>query len=178
MMNKLEKFIKTNRENFDIKEPRTKLWARIETDLDGKTDFGWMWKAAVVVLLAVSGYLLWERSETHAIESAVASEYHVDPEFVETELYYTQLIAQKSQVVQQYDLEDPELKESFKGDLASLDTMYQELKQEFIDTSNEAVLEAMIGNLQLRTELLNQQLLILEQIENDNRNETHEIEYL
>ncbi|TDI71849.1 MAG: hypothetical protein E2O88_01095, partial [Bacteroidetes bacterium] len=103
-MNNLEKFIKTNREDFDIKEPRTKLWARIETDLDGKTDYGWMWKAAVVVLLAVSGYLIFERSQGQSTESMVASEFFLDPEFMETELYYTQLIAQKSLVIAEYNL--------------------------------------------------------------------------
>ena len=74
-MSNLEQFIKNNREEFDRKEPRTKLWEHIETDLDGKTDYGWIWKAAVVVLLAVSGYLVWERSQDQAIESMVASEF-------------------------------------------------------------------------------------------------------
>ncbi len=177
-MNNLEKFIGSNREEFDRKVPREKLWARIETDLDGKTDFGWMWKAAVVVLLAVSGYFVWERSQDQAIASVLASELYIDQEFVETELYYTRLITQKKLVVEEYNLEDQEIKEGFRNDIALLDTTYQELKEEFIDTGNETVLEAMIGNLLLRTELLNQQLLILEQIKNDNKNETHEIEYL
>ncbi len=171
-MSNLEQFINANREEFDRKEPRTKLWARIETDLDGKTDFGWMWKAAVVVLLAVSGYLVLERSQHKSIDTAFASEFYVDPEFVETELYYTQLITQKRLVVEEYDLEDQELKEGFRNDLASLDTTYLELKEEFIDTSNETVLEAMINNLQERMELLNQQLMILETIENDYHDET------
>jgi len=177
-MNNLEQFIKTNREEFDRKEPRTKLWTRIETDLDGKIDFGWMWKAAVVVLLAVCSYLVWERSQDQTIESMVASELYVDQEFVETELYYTQLITQKRLVVAEYDLEDPEIKEGFRKDLASLDTTYLELKEEFIDTNNEAVLDAMIHNLQLRMELLNQQLMILETIENDYHDETNETKYL
>ena len=178
-MNNLEEFIRTNRAEFDSKEPREKLWSRIESDLDeGQTDFSWMWKAAVVVLLAVCGYLIWDRGQVPGEDSMVATEFYVDPEFVETELYYTQLISQKSLVVQQFDLEDAELKASFNRDIASLDTMYQELKQEFVETSNQAVLEAMIGNLQLRMELLNQQLLILEQISKDKNNETHQMEYL
>jgi len=178
-MNNLEKFIKTNREDFDIKEPRTKLWARIETDLDGKTDYGWMWKAAVVVLLAVSGYLIFERSQGQSTESMVASEFFLDPEFMETELYYTQLIAQKSLVIAEYNLkEEADIKTGFKNDIAVLDTMYQELKQEFIDTSNEIVLDAMIHNLQLRMEMLNQELMILETIEKHHDEKTNETQYL
>jgi hypothetical protein len=178
-MNNLEQFIRSNREEFDSKEPREKLWERVETGLDsGRVDYGWMWKAAVVVLLAVSGYLVWERSQDQAIESMVASEFFLDPEFMETELYYTQLIAQKRLVVVEFDLEDQEIKEGFKKDIALLDTMYQELKQEFIDTNNEAVLDAMISNLQVRMELLNQQLMILETIEKHDNEKTNETQYL
>ena len=176
-MNNLEEYIKNNRAEFDHKEPREKLWNRIESELDGDTrNVGWIWKAAVVVLLAACGYLIWERGQIQTPDEIMAMDLLVDPEFVETELYYTQLIAEQKRLVDQFDLDDPELKESFRKDLAELDTSYQELQQEYVDTSNEVVLEAMIDNLQLRMELLNQQLVILEQIKNDYRNETEQIE--
>lgn len=178
-MNNIEEFIRANREEFDHKQPREKLWNRIESELDQSDDnYGWIWKAAVVILLAVCGYLVWERGQQQPAETMVASEFQVDPEFVETELYYTQLIAEQRLEVEQFNLDDPELKESFRRDLASLDTMYQDLKLEYVETSNEIVLEAMIENLQLRMELLNEQLLILEQIQNEYKNETHPIEHL
>ena len=178
-MNNLEKFIKSNREQFDTKEPREKLWTQIDTELNGgKADYGWLWKAAVVVLLAVCGYLVWERSAHQTIDTAVASELQLDTEFIETELYYTQLISQKTLVLEEYDIEDQEVKEAFKNDLLSLDSSYQELKQEFVDTNNEAVLDALISNLEVRMELLNQQLMILDKIQKDNHNETSESKYL
>jgi hypothetical protein len=176
-MNNLEEFIKKNRTEFDHKEPREKLWDRIESDLDGNPPkFGWIWKAAVVVLLAACSYLIWERGQAPIPDSLVSEELLVDPEFVETELYYTQLIAEQRRMVEQFDLDDPEIKENFRRDLASLDTAYQDLQQEYADTSNETVLEAMIDNLQLRLELLNQQLVILKQIKDDYENETEHIE--
>ena len=178
MMNNIEEFIKANREEFDHKEPREKLWARIESDLDHSNGYGWIWKAAVVLLLAVCSYLIWERSQYQPLDATVASELQLDPEFLETEIYYTQLISEQRVIVEQFDLNDPELKESFRRDLASLDTMYQELKLEYVETSNSAVLEAMIGNLQLRMELLNEQVLILEQIKNQYRNETYKIDQI
>jgi len=176
-MNNLEEFIKSHRAEFDQKEPREKLWNRIESDLDGSTpQFGWIWKAAAVVLLVACSYLIWERGQIQTPDEIVTVDLLVDPEFVETELYYTQLIAEQRRLVEQFDLNDPELKESFRQDLASLDTAYQQLQLEYVETSNEMVLEAMIDNLQLRMELLNQQLLILEQIKNDYKNETEQIE--
>ena len=124
-----------------------------------------------MLLLAVCGYLIWEKNVSQHSEEELVTELPVHPEFVETELYYTQLIGQQQRAVEEFDLNDPEMKQSFRNDLASLDTMYQQLKLEYVETSNEAVLEAMIGNLQLRMELLNEQLQILERISNDNKNE-------
>ena len=178
-MNNLEEFIRSNREEFDTKEPREKLWSRIESDLDeSPRDFGWIWKAAVIVLVAVCGFLIWERGEMKSEQPLAASEFYVDPEFVETELYYTQLIDQKMSAVANYEVKDPTVKSAFRSDIASLDTMYQELKQEYIDTGNEVVLDAMMNNLQLRKELLDQELMILQNIENNYHNEKHEVEYL
>lgn len=177
-MNNLEEFIKVNREEFDHKEPRDKLWTRIESDLDERSGYGWIWKAAAVLLLAVCSFLIWERNQYQSIDSSTVSEVHLDPEFMETELYYTQLISQQRVMVEEFDLNDPELKESFRRDLAALDTTYQELKLEYVETSNEAVLQALIDNLQLRMELLNQQVLILEQIKNDYRNETYQFDQI
>jgi hypothetical protein len=176
-MNNLEEFIKNNRAEFDHKEPREKLWSRIESDLDGSPpNFGWIWKAAAVVLLAACSYLIWERSQVQVPDPVASVDLLVDPEFVETELYYTQLIAEQRRMVEQFDLDDPELKEDFRRDLSTLDTAYQDLQQEYVDTRHETVLEAMIDNLQLRMELLNQQLVILEQIKNDYKDETEQIE--
>jgi hypothetical protein len=177
-MNNLEEFIKANREAFDHKEPRDKLWTRIESDLDERPGYGWIWKAAAVLLLAVCSFLIWERNQYQSIDYSTVSEVQLDPEFMETELYYTQLISEQRVMVEQFDLNDPELKESFRRDLAALDTAYQELKLEYVETSNEAVLQALIDNLQLRMELLNQQVLILEQIKNDYRNETYQFDQI
>lgn len=169
-MDNLEQFIKSEREAFDNKEPREKLWSRIESDLDSRQDrWGWIWKAAVLVLIPLCGFLLWERGQNDQLaQDFPQTDVFVDPEFEETELYYSQLISQKKGIIEQFQVEDPNIKESFKLDISALDSLYLELKTELIETGNTAVLEAMVNNLQLRMELLNQQLMILEQIEHDN----------
>lgn len=168
-MDNLEQFIKSEREAFDHKEPREKLWARIESGMDPKQDrWVWIWKAAVLVLIPLCGFLLWERGQNDQLAQEMpGSDIYVDPEFEETELYYSQLISQKQVTIDHFEIDDPLIKESFRLDIAALDTLYLDLKTEFIETSNSAVLEAMVSNLQLRMELLNQQLMILEKIEND-----------
>ncbi|MDH3710144.1 MAG: hypothetical protein OER04_09670 [Cyclobacteriaceae bacterium] len=162
-MDNLEQLIRSQREAFDHKEPRAKLWDRIETQMDKKGDhWSWMWKAAVAVLIPVCAFLLWERSQQVPYEQAMAQ---LDPEFEETEMYYTQLISEKQILIDNFQTDDPAVKETFKQDLAALDSMYLELKSEFIETNNTTVIDAMIYNLQLRMDLLNQQIMILEKID-------------
>ncbi len=167
-MDNLEKYIKSNRESFDQLEPRDKLWDRIESDLDqNPQQWGWIWKAAVAILIPVCGFLIWERSQTTTLVPGdlASQEIQMDPEFIETELYYTQLISEKRVLIDNYVTDDPELKASFQNDLNGLDSLYLELKNEFIATNNSSVVDAMINNLQLRMELLNQQIMILEKID-------------
>ncbi len=126
-MDNLEKYIKSNRDEFDQIEPREKLWGRIETDLDQKpAQWGWMWKAAVAVLIPVCGFLIWERTQVSSDDLAAldTQEIHMDSEFIETELYYTQLISEKRVLIDNFVTDDPELKASFQNDLNSLDSLY------------------------------------------------------
>ena len=168
-MDNLEQIITSQREAFDDKEPREKLWERIEFEMDKpQQNLSWLWKAAVIVLVALCGFLLWERGENQAYVDQLVE---LDPEFEETEMYYSKLISEKQLIIENFQIDDPALKVSFKNDMASLDSMYTELKTEFIETNNTAVIDAMIYNLQLRMELLNQQLMILEKIEQRNNEE-------
>ncbi len=173
-MDNLEKYLRSHRDALDVKEPRDKVWNRIETELDETPGHKmWLWKAAVIVLIAVCAFLVWERNYWRDHSAAVAvSEINLDPEFEETELYYTQLIQEKQQLITHYRQQNPDLVESFQADLDNLDSLYLELKTEFIETSNQTVVEAMINNLQLRMELLNQQIKILEKIDNNHHEET------
>ena len=53
----------------------------------------------------------------------------------------------------------------FLGDMNKLDSSYNTLKNELpVNPNREQLLEAMIQNLRLQTELLNQQLFIIKQI--------------
>ncbi len=177
-MDKLEKFIKSRREAFDTEAPSDGIWARIERELHPTSrDYGWIWKAAVAVLVAVCSFLLWDRSQNAGPETVTAY-YYMDPEFEETELYYTRLISEKKRLIENIDLDDPGIKEGFRKDLEALDSLYIALKNEFIETSNAAVVDAMIENLQLRMQILNQQQMILEKLNNTKDNETDNTQYL
>lgn len=164
-MDNLEQIVRSRRQAFDDKEPRSKLWDRIEADLDQKeSHWGWLWKAAVLVLIPVCGFLIWERGQYYPAQPQHPV-VQIDPEFEETEMYYSQMINEKKMLIDNFKINDLAIKEEFQRDLASLDSLYLELKTEFIETNNTSVVDAMIYNLQLRMDLLNRQIMILEKID-------------
>ncbi len=67
--------------------------------------------------------------------------------------------------VSAYDLKALGIEEDLQGDISGLDSSYARLKRELVNTPNkERIIEAMIINLQMRMDILNQQLKTLEKI--------------
>ena len=64
------------------------------------------------------------------------------------------------------------LGEDFMRDIDQLDKMYGKLKQDLNSGSESNLVDAMIRNLQLRIEILNQQLQIIQSIEKSQNNDT------
>ena len=67
----------------------------------------------------------------------------------------------------------------FSGEIAKMDSTYKKLNNDLATSPNqELVLRAMIRNLQIQTEVLNQQLNVIEQynqIKKEQKNETKNI---
>lgn len=169
MKDKLEDFIRLHRADFDDLEPKKDTWAKIQNELrpaEQKKDYTWLWKAAAVVFLCISVGLAVERTMSTDVETvAELNSKSRSAELKEVEGYYTQLISQKrveiKNVIDKNGLEDVELLK----DLEQLDDMYIKLKTDLKRNQNdERLINAMIQNLQLRVEILNKQLRILERI--------------
>ncbi|MGI9543572.1 MAG: hypothetical protein ACR2MX_09955 [Cyclobacteriaceae bacterium] len=173
-MDKLEKYITGNRDAFDDKQPSDLLWSKIDEKLNVSTrsnNYGWIWKAAAVLLLGVSSVLMYQKSKlqdkvNQTAETTLEETIIMDTDFEETEVYYTAMIEEKKMEIASFQVDDPELKAEFEADLEELDVLYLELKEELFETSNEKVMEALIDNLRLRINILNRQLDILEKIKN------------
>lgn len=57
MQDKLEKFVKTNKDKFDKLTPRDSIWERIKTDLDSSSENHIkmiFWRAAAIALFVLS----------------------------------------------------------------------------------------------------------------------------
>lgn len=178
MKDRLENFIKSHRADFDDLDPREDTWAKIQGELhqdDNKRDYTWLWKAAAVVFLCISVGLAVERTMTADVETVAEvnqAQKSRSTELREVEGYYTQLISQKrseiKSVIDKKGLVDVELLK----DMEQLDNMYAKLKKDLKKNQNdERLINAMIQNLQLRVEILNKQLRILERISKHEQDE-------
>lgn len=187
MSSPLEKFIRDNREQFDNDEPRPQVWSELEKQLappetKGKVlamKFLRLGIAAAIVVLAGIGvfYLVIGPSgESNPVvqsrgtkTSPLTNENklleEINPGYAKEVYHFTQLIELKQTELKQIEKENPVLYKQFLGDINKLDSSYYALKNELpVNPNREQLLEAMIQNLRLQTELLNQQLFIIKQI--------------
>ncbi len=172
MGDQLEKFIIENRSAFDENTPSEKAWNQIDQRLEKKSNSKWnsLWKVAAVVFMASTLYLAVDRTSNSSEEGAVLTE-----EFNQAESYYINLINQKRKVISE-EL-SPEQNKQFLAEIDQLDAMYSELKKTYqTNASNDRVMDAMINNLQLRLEILNRQLEILQRIKDQNNEKDISIE--
>ncbi len=167
MNDKLEKFIKSHRADMDDKEPRPDLWIDIANEISSETkqrsiskSFVW-WRAAAVLLLFVTSLLVLEKFVSEPEKEVVV----VNQQLLEAESFYTSLINQKRDEVLKLS-KDLTLGDEFENEISTLDSMYNVLKDDLKNGNEENVVDAMILNLQLRIELLNRQLNIIQSIEN------------
>ncbi len=169
MDDKLEKFIKTHRAALDQKEPKADLWDRISAEMAPEVKnipairMLPYWRAAAAIFLVVSVVLAFDKFAGETAEST-ASTALTEQVMNEAESYYIGLINQKKDEISAYSDQFPS-DNRFIEDINTLDSVYQELKTEMSNGNEESVLNAMIQNLQLRIEVLNHQLEIIQSIE-------------
>ncbi|WP_297096065.1 hypothetical protein [uncultured Draconibacterium sp.] len=162
--NRLDEFIKANREEFDFRAPSPEVWDKIEaatkTTKVVPLHHYFMRAAAVAVILIATGIVLWQNS----MNSPVRLAENADPELkelIEAEAFYSSQVNQKLKEIQKCYYTFPELKHEIETDLNELEGMYKLLKNDLEENiSNKSVIEAMIENnryrLQLCDDVLNQ----------------------
>ncbi|MCF0057850.1 hypothetical protein [Dyadobacter sp. CY356] len=172
---RLERFVRDNRDGFDVFLPQDSLWDRIENSIPSvpaepqkkvkrlhNPYFDWRIAAGVILALGV-GYLFYLNKEYGVTrDPAVALKV---PAYAREFNQYNVLIDEKRNEIFKLASSNPELYKDFSADLKSLENSYQNLKSDLGNAPNqEALIRAMIENLQYQVDLLNQQLTILQRI--------------
>lgn len=173
----LEKFIRANREAFDDKEPPVSVWENIHNSLHPHQPARrwWnelvIWRAAAVFFLAVSAYLFLSREQAQPHEDGAQVALN---EFNDVEAFYISEISQKVELIESIATDDGA--GELTPDFQRLEAMYLVLKEEMKNSPSKKVKDALVLNLLVRIDMLNQQLHKLEEDykegEDSNRSET------
>lgn len=165
---RLESFIKNNRKSFDELEPPELVWDKIEfaLDADGKKSrnrklHSILKLVATIILVGSAAIICFKKSSNNQVDLA-----DINPKLAEKQVVYTTLIANKQhEITAEIKHQDPQLYNDFEKELVQLQGNYNMLQNDLKNSPNqELTLQAMIRNLQVQTDILNQQLLIIEQL--------------
>lgn len=186
MHDPIRQFIDDNRELFDSQEPGADLYGKIHAQWQGgekKKLVRWQilqWAAVVAVLMLISAaiyFILPSRASKPrdlAAAPAVAakdSSIAEEPVYGKQISYFQELIGMQQEELKKLQHEYPDLYHQFVTDINQLDSSYQALKIKLaVNPNREMLLEAMIQNLQLQSELLNRQLMIIKEIKQKSNN--------
>lgn len=186
----LKQFIYENNAAFNSEEPGSHIFKKIQEQLPETfskkksvwRQFRWAAVAAGVLLVSAAFYFLSGKNKKSGVtnEQPVAYEQEINeiagPVYAKQIYHFKELIGLQQSELKQLEKEYPQLYNQFIGDIEQLDSSYQALKINLAENPNrEMLLEAMIQNLQLQSDLLKRQLLIIKEIKqksitNDTRN--------
>jgi predicted component of viral defense system (DUF524 family) len=132
--------------------------------------------AASVVLVMGISFAIFLRSIDHNKPVDLAA---INPAYAKQQMHYASLVENKRSELKIIAKTNPELYQAFSNEIEKLDATYKKLNNDLANSPNqELVLQAMIQNLQIQTQVLNQQLSVIEQynqVKKDQKNETKDI---
>ncbi|HVZ25621.1 MAG TPA: hypothetical protein VG842_06190, partial [Sediminibacterium sp.] len=176
MSQHLENFIRKHREAFDTAEVPEVIWKNLEQAAPGKEKHIFrlltrMQAAAILLVLVnvvIIGLLYRNHAVTgpgrgsHAVPEQVAEESPITEQTLDA---MSKLVEMKQARLKEIEKSHPHLYKTFSEALEELNTTYRKLEKEYPTSANaDDILEAMIQNLRLQQELLNQQLSIFQSL--------------
>jgi len=183
MSRKLEKFIGDHRNEFDDRIPSDKVWENLASGLVPQKPQQqkksilrflnkWSIAAAVLVSVGITTFLVMNTTKNNTVDVAGVTKIDtatdisaIAPEYAPEVNEFAKLVVLKQEELKALAPEQPELYRRFTTDINQLDSSYKSLKNQLGATPNrEVLIEAMIQNLQLQLNVLNQQLSIINQI--------------
>lgn len=185
MSKRFEDFMKHNREEFDEIEPSADLWSKIEQNLSFQEELpkkretktfslSFVLRVAASVILVMGiGFGIYLQSQKGSKGVDLAA---INPEYAKQQVHYASLVETKLTELKSVAKADPQLYKEFSSEIAKMDSTYKKLNNDLATSPNqERVLRAMIRNLQIQTELLNQQLNVIEQFNKMKKDQQNEI---
>lgn len=180
-MDRLEEYIKKNKEDLDVYNPSPASWRRIRRGLNSRKQPVWLWisvAASVAVLIATS--VIFYQIGKGGSESKITSDSSLNngsQQLKEAEAYYNKQIKILYHEAVPLLTGNPELERELNNDLTQIDSIYTSLRKDLRDNvANQEVVEALIQNYLIRIEILEEMLTILKENEkNGDKNKSYEL---
>jgi len=165
-MDKLEKYIKQNRDSFDALEPSPQLWygvserssvRRIEMLSLNSPLFKWAVRIAAAVVIFVASYY-WHDFQSQHSGGKYADDQSTPSlltDLLEAGYYYTAKINVETERFYMATADNSTLREEIQTELDELDQEFFKLKEDLMDNAdNEDVIAAMIQTYRLKLSIL------------------------
>ncbi|MBC8054089.1 MAG: hypothetical protein H7Y13_13570 [Sphingobacteriaceae bacterium] len=183
MSERLENFIRNNRKQFNLSEPPAGIWDKIEEKLNEQDKIKsikisyhqsqFILKVAALLIITLSAGLLffyYQKKSATDISS-------IDPQLAKQQFIYASQIEEKRNELKEVEKENPHLYREFSSEIKVMDENYQKLKRELSTSPNqEETVKAMVKNLQVQIQVLNQQLQIIEQVNKFKKQEKNAVQ--
>jgi hypothetical protein len=165
MKDELEDFIRKNRSAFDDRDVPNNAWKNIKAKLMFQKPSIWnsvvIWRAAAILFMVTTGYFLVSNTLNRRGDAQQQQESAVVlNEFRDVEAFYTQQISEKVKLISNFKRADG--LNGFTHDFHQLEAMYNVLNEQMKTNPSDKVKDALVLNLLVRIDLLNQQLHKLE----------------
>ena len=156
--NKLEDFVKANRDDFDFRAPSEDVWKNIaKQSKQNKTVplRKYILRIAAVFAIATLGGLLVLQNSNFKEKRIVRNTNNPEIiELIEAEAFYSHQVTRKLKELRKCYRTNPELKNDIETDLLELENMYKVLKTDLKENiANKSVIEAMIENNRFRLKI-------------------------
>jgi len=162
-MDRLEKFVRENREKLDMYEPSPRIWERIEGKnvLISKKLLIRLSAAAVITLVLAGSMFLYTNANRKNRISGLPDEIR------EMELFYNSMASALYMKAKPMLTGQPEVEKELENDLQMIDRICIEIKEDLKDNvDNQEVIEALIQNYTIKIHILEDMLRILNENEN------------
>lgn len=185
MGDKLEDFMKSNQEGFDLSEPSEGHFDRFEAKLgtiEKKPSYNWgnlLKIAAVFVFVIGSGILLVNDDSSTANASDGLNLKDISQELAEVESFYVDQIDIATEALEPIkELDKQGTTKNLTSQLEMLEEDYKELKMELKDNyGDERLINSMIKNYQLRLQIIEQYLKQIKSNHVKNPEENENVKY-